>query len=116
MNRILTINPDGEVVSIENVNPWMIDAFYRSLKDVYSQELIAAVETDTLNELQFYLKLTSIQAKNAFIYSNWGKLECIQKLLRQRKGFTTGKYFLDEEEVLHKMDKDNMEHEMENVL
>lgn len=96
MNKgIMTISANGELAMVGDVNTALLDAFYKSLCEVNRADVVNLVEADTNCELQFYLHMSPLQAKNAFIYDHWGKLEAIQKLMGNRKGFVDGKYFQD---------------------
>lgn len=92
---IMTISATGDLAMVDDVNVYILDAFYKSLVEVNRADVVNLVEADTNCELQFYLHMTPLQAKNAFIYDHWGKLEAIQKLMGNRKGFVDGKYFQD---------------------
>jgi hypothetical protein len=96
MNKgIMTISATGDLAMVCDVNTALLAAFYKSLCEVNRADVVGLVEADTNCELQFYLHMNPTQAKNAFIYDHWGKLEAIQKLMGNRKGFVDGKYFQD---------------------
>lgn len=90
---LMTIGVDGTVTIVADVNVHLLARFYEELCSVNRADVVGLVEADTNCELQFYLHMNPTQAKNAFTYDHWGKLEAIQKLLGNRKGFVDGKYF-----------------------
>ena len=92
---IMTISATGDVTMVYDINVHLLDAFYKSICEVNRGDVVGLVEADTNCEMQFYFHMTPLQAKNAFIYEHWGKLEAIQKLMGNRKGFVDGKYFQD---------------------
>ena len=54
---IMTISTTGDLAMVDDVNVYMLDAFYKSLVEVNRADVVGLVEADTNCELQFYLHM-----------------------------------------------------------